>query len=195
MPTDPVIPPGKLRVTITHLEMWEAPSAPMPAAPTGTRVERITAPTVPFYRYLYNTVGEDWLWGDRRRMSDAALATHLADPAIAISVLYRGGAPAGFYELDCHLDGEVELAYFGLLPHATGQGLGPFLLGCALVDAWKRRPDRVWVHTCSLDHPAALSVYRRAGFADFKTETVLDDDPRVLGLIRRSAAPQHAIVE
>jgi GNAT superfamily N-acetyltransferase len=75
-------------------------------------------------------------------------------------------------ELDRRVDGEVEIAYFGLMPDYIGRGLGPALLGWALERAWSYRPRRVWLHTCSLDHPKALAVYRRAGFEVYDREAV-----------------------
>jgi GNAT superfamily N-acetyltransferase len=68
-------------------------------------------------------------------------------------------------------DSSVEIAYFGLLPRAIGQGLGKHLLSCAVRDAWALEPARVWLHTCTLDHPHALPNYRMRGFAPYKTET------------------------
>jgi GNAT superfamily N-acetyltransferase len=98
-------------------------------------------------------------------------------------VLYVLGVPAGYVELDARIKPEIEIGYFGLLPDFIGQKLGPYLLSFAVHEAWRRRPSRLWVHTCSLDHPSALGLYQRLGFVPYKQETELADDPRSLGFI------------
>jgi GNAT superfamily N-acetyltransferase len=176
---------GKITSVVTSLEMTEPPASPPLAPPRGDVTVVLAArPTVSFYRYLYDTTGEPWLWGDRRRLDDAALAAIVHDPAVEVFVAYLAGVPAGYVELDGRVPGDVEIAYLGVLPDFIGQKLGPYLLSFALHTAWSRRPGRVWVHTCTLDHPAALAMYQRAGLRVFKTETETGDDPRALGLIR-----------
>ena len=86
-------------------------------------------------------------------------------------MLYYTGAPSGFFELHQYEDGSVEIAYFGLLKEYTGRGLGKYLLTIAIEQAWKKATDRVWVHTCTLDHPAALTNYLKRGFKPFQQET------------------------
>ena len=151
-------------VTVTYLEMTSPDQrrAPPDWAEPATIV-RAERPTISFYRYLYNTVGADWDWYERRRLSDEALAAIVHDHAVEVFVLHVRGVPAGYVELDRRVEGEVEIAYFGLVPDYIGRGFGPCLLGWALERAWSYDPRRVWLHTCSLDHPKALSVYRRAG--------------------------------
>jgi GNAT superfamily N-acetyltransferase len=176
---------GKIESVITHLEMLAPPATPpLPAPRNGLDIEQAVRPTVSFYRYLYNTVGEPWLWGDRRKLSDAELAAIVQHPAVEVYVLWVHGVPAGYAELDGRVEGEVELAYLGLIPEFIGQKLGPYLLDWAIRTAWARDPRRVWVHTCTLDHPGALAMYERAGFRVFERETEVGDDPRALGLIR-----------
>jgi GNAT superfamily N-acetyltransferase len=91
-----------------------------------------------------------------------------------------GGVPAGYAELDCRHSGEIELAYFGLIPEFIGRGLGAYFLAWAVDRAWQREPRRLWVHTCSLDHPRALATYRAIGFAEYARESVRIADPRPL---------------
>ena len=173
----------KLGVTITYLEMTERPDAlPAVTPPKGTTLLRAEQPPVSFYRYLYNTVGGPWLWYERRAMDDETLIGHIHDPDVDIYVLYQSGAPAGYVELDRRVRGEVELAYAGLAPDAIGKGLGLALLTWAVEMAWHGVPDRVWVHTCTLDHPRALAMYQRVGFAPYRQESVEIDDPRLAGL-------------
>jgi len=184
MPHPPLRADGKIETVVTHLEMLSPPATPpVPAPREGVHIEQAVHPTVSFYRYLYDTVGEPWLWGDRRRLSDAELAAIIHDPAVEVFVLWARGVPAGYAELDGRVPGEVELVYLGLIPDFIGQKLGPYLLDWAIRTAWARGPRRVWVHTCTLDHPGALAMYERAGFVVFDRETEIADDPRALGLI------------
>ena len=185
MPHPPLRPDGKIETIVTHLEMTEPPARALAPPPRdGLEVVRAVHPTVSFYRYLYDTVGEPWLWGDRRKLADAAIAAIVQDPAVEVHVLHLLGVPAGYAELDRRIPGEIELAYLGVLPDFIGQKLGPYLLDWAIGAAWSHRPRRFWVHTCTLDHPRALAMYERAGFRVFHREVEVSDDPRALGLIR-----------
>jgi GNAT superfamily N-acetyltransferase len=139
---------------------------------------RAERPTLSYYRYLYDTVGGPWLWYERRIMDDERLGAIIGNPKVQVTVLYVGGVPAGFYELDLRVVGSVELAYFGLMPDFIGRRLGPFLLDRAVAAAWAEQPRRVWVHTCTLDHPKALQIYQRAGFVPFRRDHIRIRDPR-----------------
>lgn len=176
--------PGKRRLetTITYLEMIARPARPLILPAGKIALLRVPEPTVRFYRYLYNAVGERWFWFERRAMSDEALAAEIQHPSVELSVLYAAGEPAGYVEMD-YRGQDPNIAYFGLLPHAMGKGYGAYLLGWAIDDAWRRRPRRLWVHTCSLDHPRALRLYQRMGFIAYKQEVKVIDDPRDIGLI------------
>lgn len=152
-------------VTITHLEMF-APLAHYPPLPLGQNVALLSTQAMPrhFYRYLMDRVGRQWQWVDRLTLSDEELDAQLAQPSRIITVLYLDGAPAGFFEIAPLGDGRAELAYFGMMPHATGRGLGRWFLGAAIAAAWSINPSSVIVQTCTLDHPAALSLYQKLGF-------------------------------
>lgn len=182
---DAEVPPGKLRMVITSLEMHARPLHGPAHLPAGIKAAllRAESPTVSFYRYLYNTIGEPWLWYERREFDNAALAAIIQDPKVEIYVLYVSGVPAGYGELDRRKDGEIELAYFGLMPEFIGKGLGRYFLTWIVDAAWSHEPKRLWVHSCNFDHPEALRAYQRAGFAPFDQETILIDDPRLSGLI------------
>ena len=171
-----------LDVTVTWLEMTSRPPRPSFAMPRGVALMRAAEPSVGFYRYLYNGVGEDWLWYERRAMTDDALEAIVSDERVEIYVLYRNGEPAGYAELDRRQPGEIELAYFGLMPGAIGKGLGVWLLHETIDLAWSYEPKRFWVHTCTLDHPRALPLYQRAGFVPYKQETKTIPDPRAARL-------------
>lgn len=156
--------------TRTFLEM-RAPSQIVPFAFPGhdARVTRLDQVPGSLYRFLYREVGRPWHWLDRWDWSDARVAEHLASGGVEIWLLDVKGTPAGYFELH-RTAHEVEIAYFGLLPEFIGQRLGPALLTRATEEAWTSAPDRVWLHTCSLDHPAALRNYQRVGFVPYREE-------------------------
>jgi GNAT superfamily N-acetyltransferase len=172
----------RVAVDVTFLRMDAAPSEPAPPLPEGAQLLRVAACSVPFYRYLYNTVGEPWLWWLRRVMPDAELAAHLGRPHVGLRVLYRGGEPAGFYELESRPDGAVNLSYFGLLPQAIGQGLGRAMLRHAVDLAWRSGAQAVTVNTCTADHPRALPNYLAAGFRTLRTVREVWPVPARLGM-------------
>lgn len=179
---------GQLDVAITYLEMRERPSRPAPPPPLAKlALIRAEQPTVSFYRYLYDTVGEPWLWYERRQMGDEELAAIVSDEKVEIYVLSTAGVPAGFAELDFRRPAECELAYFGLIPDFIGRGFGRFLLACAIETAWRGDIERLWVNTCTLDHPQALPMYQRAGFVPYDRVTRRIDDPRTHGIIPTGA--------
>ena len=123
-----------------------------------------------FFRYLYVEVGRACHWIDRLPWSDDEQRQRLAQPGVSLHLLSVAGAPAGYYELEKHGDGSVEVAYFGLLPEYLGRGLGGYLLSEAVISAWALEPTRVWLHTCTLDTKAALPNYLARGFRPFKEE-------------------------
>src|SRR5215469_4896462 len=162
-----------LEDVITYLEMRERPAGRRVSAPLEKlALMRAESCTVSFYRYLYNTVGEPWLWFERRLIDDATLAAHISKPTIEIFVLYVRGVPA---------------CYFGLIPEFIGRRLGPYLLQAAIDQAWVRPLERFWLHTSTFDHPKALSTYQRAGFVVYARRRVSFEDPRRSGILPRSA--------
>jgi RimJ/RimL family protein N-acetyltransferase len=166
---------GVVAVTRTYLEMKTRPKERAADGIEGFVVHRAVKPTVDFYRYLYNTVGGPWRWMDRRRMSDHELRQIIQHPEVEVFVAYIHGTPAGYFELDLRGRPDVEIAYFGIMPEFVGGGLGRSLLNSAVRTAWARHPRRVWLHTCTLDHPAALPLYQKAGFVPYQTEEYLAD--------------------
>jgi GNAT superfamily N-acetyltransferase len=173
-----------LEDTITYLEMLERPvGRRMPAPLDKLALMRAEASTVSFYRYLYDTVGEPWLWFERRIIDDASVAAQIHQSAIEVFVLYVRGVPAGFFELDTAAARETKLCYFGLIPDFIGRRLGPYLLQAAIDRAWSRPIDRFWLHTSTFDHPKALRVYQQAGFVVYARRTVLFEDPRERGIL------------
>jgi GNAT superfamily N-acetyltransferase len=156
----------------TYLEMTAAADLqPAPAPHDRAAVAQVHGATPDFWRFLYTEVGRDYHWVDRLGWTDDEISRYLNDPALELWTLRDGGEVAGYFELRRHEDGAVEIAYFGLLPAFTGQGLGKFLLTVAVERAWAVGASRVWLHTSSLDHSAALSNYLARGFSIWKQET------------------------
>lgn len=188
---------GRLSVIVTYMEMAAPPKAPPPPRPRGDiRFMRAESPTVSFYRYLYNTVGEPWLWYDRRRWTDPLLAQIVRDAKDEIHVLYVTGTPAGFIELDRrNAPHSVDISYFGLMPEYIGRGLGSWLLRQGIDLAWQGGTQRLTVNTCTFDHPAALGVYQRQGFSAIRHAVREIPDPRLAGHLPRTAGPHIPIVE
>lgn len=180
----------ELTITVTQLEMTARPARQPPPPPLARHLLMRAEPaTVSFYRYLYDTVGANWLWTDRREWGDDRLAARLNDERTGVYVLYVDGVPAGFGELFQADSEATDLAYFGLIPEFIGRRLGPFMLWSLIDLAWARPIRRMTVDTCTLDHPKALAHYQRAGFEPYAQRVVRKPDPRLTGLLPRTAAP------
>ncbi|TJW82499.1 MAG: GNAT family N-acetyltransferase, partial [Mesorhizobium sp.] len=130
-----------IEVTVTFLEM-HAPPAYSPPLPYNRQIALLKTKDIPlhFYRYLMDRVGRKWHWVNVLRLSDEELSAGIHREDRDIRVLYLDGSPAGFFDLKPHLPGEVELAYFGMMEHATGQGIGRWFLGAAIDAAWSHGP-------------------------------------------------------
>ena len=167
---------ARVAVTRTFLEMTrpEELRAARTADP-NVQLERALACPVSFFRFLYVEVGRRYHWVDRLPWTDEQLRARLDDPDVSLFVLRVAGSPAGYFELERHHDGAVEIAYFGLLPEFLGRGLGKHLLTVAVETAWSMGTARVWLHTCTLDDPAALPNYEARGFRRWKEEVYETD--------------------
>lgn len=176
---------GSIEITITYLEMRRPPAGRPSQAPSGMVPDLVpmVEPSVEDYRRLYETVGEKWFWWERRVLSDADLERILREPHREVLLLTEGGQEAGFAELESQEGGRaVQVIYFGLVPAFIGRRLGGWFLRRVIDRAWSQGAERVWLHTCTQDHPSALPVYLRAGFVPFRTETRTISDPRDSGL-------------
>lgn len=121
-------------------------------------------------RFFYGAVGGMWTWHDKAGWGDSEWQVYAADESLRTWVATVEGREAGYFELRRDGEGGVEIAYFGLLPEFIGRGLGGELLTRCLETAWGMDPVRVWVHTCSLDHPSALLNYQARGMKIYKVE-------------------------
>ena len=156
----------------TFLQMTDRADLDAAGAPSpDVVVERMEACPPGLWRRLYTDVGREYHWVDRLAWTDDEITRYLADPALELWILRATGETAGYFELRRHEDGAVEIAYFGLLPAFTGQGLGKYMLTKAVERAWTLGANRVWLHTSSLDHSSALSNYLARGFSIWKQET------------------------
>lgn len=188
------VPAGKLAMVVTYLEMHKAaPTRPV-TLPDGITFRRV-APTLEWYRDVFSRVGgQDWLWYGRLKMTDAALSAILDNKDVHIYTLQKDGRDEALLELDFRQSGECELAYFGLTPALIGTGAGRYLMNEAIARAWAADITRFHVHTCTLDSPQALDFYVRSGFAAYKRSIEIDDDPRVTGILPRTAAATVPVI-
>lgn len=183
----------EVATVVTSLEMLARPPArPMPDAPLPLRLVAWKQPDIAKYRSLFRRVGEPWLWFSRLVMEDDRLRSILHDPQVSVfAAVDPAGIEVGMIELDHRRPGECELSYFALVPELVGRGLGRWLMAQALGLAWRRNVTRVWVHTCTLDHPSALGFYRAHGFVPFGRTIETFADPRMSGILSPDAAPHY----
>ena len=188
------IPAGKLASVVTFLEMRTPPARPFPRNRLDLRLRKVRDAKPEWYRKLFRSIGDDWLWSSRLRLSDEELISILRHPAIELFALEYQGRDGGLLELDRTRPPDVEISFVGLTPDLIGKGAGLFLLSQGLEIAWSYRPARVTLHTCTMDHPNALSFYLNAGFVPYKRAVRITNDPRLTGILPRTAAPQIPII-
>ena len=186
-----ILPPAEIGAVVTFLEMTDRPK-PKPLPPSPLRLERWRDIDASKYRLLFERIGARWLWYSRLAMSDANLLEIVGELYVVVD---RRGIEVGMIELDFSEVGECLISFLGLVPELTGQGHGNWLLAQTLALAWRPRVRRVHVHTCTLDHPAALPAYLRAGFNPYKRAIERFPDPRIVGVLPRGAAPQVPLLE
>ncbi|MBA3976118.1 MAG: GNAT family N-acetyltransferase [Candidatus Solibacter sp.] len=189
------IEPGRLAAVVTYLEMTEDPGLSAPRMPEGVEIRQVAEPPVEWYRALFRKVGERWLWFSRLTMSDGALASIIQDSRVEVYALRIEGEDCGLMELDSREPPDVELTFLGVAPGITGKGLGGLLLKEGIRRAWRDRPRRFWLHTCTLDHPAALGFYIRHGFSPYARGIEVSPDPRLTGALPREAGPGIPLIE
>jgi len=187
------LPGDELAAVVTYLEMRERPEIEPPRSTLD--LLRLTNPSAERYRALFRLVGSPWLWFSRLTLDDDKLIAIVHDPQVELFAVQDGnGRDVGMLELDFRESGECELAFVGLIPELSGLGHGKWLLDEAVRRGWRDGVSRVHVHTCTLDHPAALAAYRRAEFVPFKRALERFPDPRLLGILPRDCAPQIPLI-
>ena len=187
------LPPGKIANVVTYLER-DVPETAAPVRPDFP-IRHVEKPDIAWYRDIFRRVGEDWLWFSVAVMPDDKLAAILGDPATHVLALEQEGRAIGFAELSFATPGEVEIVMFGVVQEATGTGAARALMEAALNATMRPGVDRVWLHTCTFDHPAAVRFYLGRGFRAFKFAIEVSDDPRLTGHLPRTAARHVALID
>lgn len=184
------VPSGQVGAVVTYLEMTERPAKrAMPASSLSIAPWPDVTPAQ--YRRLFERVGGRWLWFSRLRMDDETLRASICELHCVID---PAGDAIGMVELDCASGRECLIRFLGLVPEHAGKGHGAWLLARTLHLAWRSGVERVQVNTCSLDHPAALPSYLKAGFRAYRRAFKSFPDPRLAGLLPREEAAQVPII-
>ena len=160
-----------MTVTTTHLQMLSPDEIrPKRCGDPHFQIRQATVPQWQVNRFLYQFVGGPWQWCDYLRKTDDEWRALTETDDLLTFIAYWDGSPAGYYELRRE-NGDIEIWHFGLAPAFLGRGLGGALLTSALEEAWKLQPRRVWVHTCTKDHPAALANYQARGLKVYHVDS------------------------
>jgi GNAT superfamily N-acetyltransferase len=181
---------GEVGTVVTYLEMAERPKLrPLPSSPLRMKAWPDVTPRE--YRTLFARIGGRWLWFSRLAMDDAALAGHAGELHV---VMDPAGIQVGMVELDFRTPGQCLIMFLGLVPELAGKGHGRWLLAQVLALSWRKETRRVTVNTCTLDHPAALPAYLKAGFTAYKRAFESFPDPRAARLLPGDCAPQVPLI-
>lgn len=191
------VPPGHLASVVTYLEMRQAPPAsPELAVPaTALTLQRLGGDDLVRYRALFRAVGTPWLWFSRLRMDDDTVRAILDDARVEAWAVCDDARDVGLLELDFREPGACELAFFGLIGEYVGQGAGRWLMGEAIRRAWAFPISRFHVHTCTLDHPRAVSFYVQSGFTPYQRAVEVTVDPRLDGTLPRGAGVHVPVID
>jgi GNAT superfamily N-acetyltransferase len=183
------LPKGKIINIATFLDMRVRPPRPH----FLLDLTRIT-PSVEEYLTFYRKIGAPWLWYSRLTMPREKLEQLLHSPNLHIYFLEDYGLLELDFTMPNECETECEIAYFGLCETAIGQGLGKKLMDFAIHTAFLQPISRLWVHTCTIDHPKALDFYLNAGFIPYKRAIEIDDDPRLLGLMDKKMGAHYPLI-
>lgn len=160
-------------ITTYYLEMKSPLALKSKKDPGGLDTRECEIKQFEFNRFLYQLVGTAWQWLDKLSWTEEQWRDYAENDNLRTWVAYFRGSPAGYFELQQQAGGDVEIAYFGLAPKFIGQGFGSYLLSHAIESAWAwAGTERVWVHTCTLDHPSALQNYEARGMKIYRIETM-----------------------
>ena len=155
---------------VSHLEMKSREDFSPAKVPAGLTIEKVEARDGLVNQQMYREVGADWDWTDRLVWSQEQWEEYAGQEGFETWLTYWEGELAGYFELEKQDGGNVEMVHFGLLPGMIGKGIGSAMLSLAVTQAWSRaETKRVWLHTCTEDHPHALANYHKRGFRLFKT--------------------------
>jgi ribosomal protein S18 acetylase RimI-like enzyme len=130
-------------------------------------------PTVDFCKFFYKEVGRNFFWRDRLKWSDKDWLDYINSHLLKLYILKHNNKLAGYYELLYNpKTSSMEISYFGIFKEFYGKGIGGHLLTDAILTSFNQKINKVWVHTCTLDHPNALKNYLARGMKVFKTEKI-----------------------
>ncbi len=188
------VPRGKLANVQTYLEMREKPALRSAPSEPSWQLERFATPDLPRYREVFHRVGDEHLWAGRLLLPEEELRAFITDPRVEVYVLVTARGDEGILELDFRVDRECEIGLFGVAPSLIASGAGRWLMNHAVEKAWAHPIERLWLHTCTLDHPNALDFYQRTGFRPYGRKIEVYDDPRYIGLTRADAAARVPIL-
>ena len=181
------VPKGHIAAVVTSLQMTSQAIVVSKPFPSGFKATQETLDNSA-YRALFREIGTPYLWTSRLLLDDDALHLIISDARVETWIVRQDGAPIGLIELDFRVRDECELVFFGLVPSATGQGLGGPMIALAQSRAFANEIKRFHVHTCTLDAPLALPFYQKAGFEAHKVDVEIFTDPRLMGTYPRSTA-------
>ncbi len=184
------LPRGMIGAVVTYLEMTRRPE-PIAVPASSLTLERWPEKNAGAYRDLFRKVGARWLWFSRLQMDDETLVAAMGE---VHSVLDQDGQAVGLLELDFRMAGDCLIRFLGLVPELSGRGHGHWLFANTLRLAWREDVERLRVNTCSLDHPAALPSYLKAGFVPYGRAFESFPDPRLAGLLPMDCAPQIPVL-
>ena len=188
------IPQGKVAAVVTNLQMFQRPPTRPGPSEQSWALKKAEFCSTKDYRLLFRRVGQDWLWFSRLKLGDDELSQILDHPHYDTYLLTVNGEERGLLELDFRFEGESEISFFGLTPEMLGRGAGRWLMNRALEIAWSRPIRRLWLHTCTFDHPGAVEFYVRSGFQPYSRQVEVADDPRIIGLLPKIAAPHVPMI-
>ena len=191
-----LVPHGLQVVIETSLERSTPPDPDAHPLPAGFALVQPDPVNIDTFKQLFHAVGDPWLWFGRLKKSDEEIHSILTAPTTTLRYLMDPDRTAiGLFEAQRQGDDTLEVTYFGLVPRATGKGLGPVMMEHGLAAAWTPAISRMWLHTCTFDSPAALSFYRRQGFRPFKQAIEIGRDPRLDGYLPRHVAPHIPLAD
>jgi GNAT superfamily N-acetyltransferase len=190
-----IVPPGKIAYVATRLDMKTKPERTLAPWPEDLQLVSTARGDLNAYRNLFRTVGEDLLWFSRLVMQDDTLRDTLANPATEAFTVTRGTQTIGILELSFRNMPDCELSFFGLVSSEIGKGTGRALIDEAIRRAFAKPITRFWLTTCTLDHPKALSFYRKAGFTPYVRQIEVYDDPRLDGSMPLTSAPHIPVLK
>jgi GNAT superfamily N-acetyltransferase len=157
--------------TVHYFEMTSREAFLATCIPAEFEMKKVREPSI--NERFYREVGADWEWTVRRKWTAEEWSIWVERDELETWLAYSKGEEAGYVELEVQDGGDVEIVYFGLLPSMIGKSLGGAMLTMAVTRAWEiEGTKRVWLHTCTEDHPHAVSNYEKRGFRLFKTEVV-----------------------